>query len=177
MIRTARTEELDEAGLRVIRELMDLAFGDEFTEDDWDHSLGGLHLMAEEEGRLVAHAAVVPRTLRVGERRLHTGYVEGMATHPAHRRRGHASRVVERMNEHVRAGYELGALSDATDFGGFYQRFGWRLWSGETYVDGPNGTEPTPEDDGNILILPTPTTGELDLAAAIACDWRSGDVW
>lgn len=41
MIRVARTEELDEAELRAIRELMDLAFGDQFTEDDWDHSLGG----------------------------------------------------------------------------------------------------------------------------------------
>lgn len=61
--------------------------------------------------------------------------------------------------------------------GGFYQRFGWRPWIGKTYVDGPDGTEPTPEEDGNILILTTLTTGEVEVDAPISCDWRSGDVW
>ena len=37
--------------------------------------------------------------------------------------------------------------------------------------------EPTPEDDGGVLILETPTTGALDLDATLACDWREGDVW
>jgi aminoglycoside 2'-N-acetyltransferase I len=35
----------------------------------------------------------------------------------------------------------------------------------------------TPEDDGNVLVRPTPTSPPLDLAAPISCEWRRGDVW
>lgn len=177
MIRTAYSSELDDAELREIRQLMDLAFPGGFTDDDWEHTIGGWHAMIHERGRLLAQVAVVPRTLQVGEPRLNTGYVEGMATHPYHRRHGYASRLMTEANAHIRAEYELGALSDGTGIQGFYQQFGWLLWRGESFVDGPKGREPTPEDDGGILVLRTPATADLDLAAPIICDWRPGDVW
>ena len=39
------------------------------------------------------------------------------------------------------------------------------------------GDQPTPDVDGFIMVLATPTTPPLDLAAPISCDWRPGDVW
>jgi hypothetical protein len=41
----------------------------------------------------------------------------------------------------------------------------------------PDGERPTPDDDGYIMVLETPTTPPLDLAAQITCEERPGDVW
>lgn len=58
-----------------------LAFGNDFSDEDWKHTLGGIHLFIELGGQIVSHAAVVPRMLEVGRSMFHTGYVEGVATH------------------------------------------------------------------------------------------------
>jgi aminoglycoside 2'-N-acetyltransferase I len=40
-----------------------------------------------------------------------------------------------------------------------------------------DGKQRTPEDDGFILVLPTPASPPIDLRAQISCDWRPGDAW
>jgi aminoglycoside 2'-N-acetyltransferase I len=50
-------------------------------------------------------------------------------------------------------------------------------WRGSTFVNSPSGAVRTPDDDGGVMILKTPRSPELDLDAAIVCDWRTGDVW
>jgi len=37
--------------------------------------------------------------------------------------------------------------------------------------------QPTPDEDGYIMVLTTPTTPQLSLEAPISCEWRPGDVW
>ncbi|MGZ6267258.1 MAG: GNAT family N-acetyltransferase, partial [Candidatus Limnocylindrales bacterium] len=59
----------------------------------------------------------------------------------------------------------------------FYERLGWRTWTGPSCVRTAAGLLPTPDDDGYILVLATPSSPPLDLSAAIECDWRPGDVW
>ena len=54
---------------------------------------------------------------------------------------------------------------------------GWRTWAGPTSVRTAEGTQQTPDEDGYILVLETPSSPALDLAAGISCEWRSGDVW
>ena len=75
----------------------------------------------------------------------------------------------------IRERFELGALG--TGRHGFYQRLGWLTWTGPSFVRTPDGPQRTPEDDGYILVLPTPSSPPIDLAASISCDWRPGDVW
>jgi aminoglycoside 2'-N-acetyltransferase I len=171
----APTQELSSGTLAEIRRVLELAFAGEFDSTDWEHTVGGVHVVACDDGLVVAHAAVVPRRLVAGERRLEAGYVEGVATRPDVRGRGHASRVMEAAGETIRTGYQLGALS--TGVPALYTRLGWELWRGPTFVDAPEGRLRTPEDDGGVMVLRTPRTGELDLTADITCDWRSGDVW
>jgi aminoglycoside 2'-N-acetyltransferase I len=77
----------------------------------------------------------------------------------------------------IRAGFELGALSDGTGIDGFYGRRGWIPWAGTTWVAAPGGLERTAEDDGGVYVLCTPTTPELDVDGNLVCDWRLGDVW
>jgi aminoglycoside 2'-N-acetyltransferase I len=177
-VRRAATAELAAGEVAELRGLLFAAFGGRFDEHDWEHTLGGTHVLAEEEdGRLVAHAAVVPRVLVAGGRALRTGYVEGVATREDRRGQGLATLVMAEVGRVVEAGYELGALGDGSGIPGFYQRLGWEVWQGPTWVAAPGGPERTPAEDGSILVLRTPVTGELDPAAAIVCDWRTGDAW
>ncbi len=181
-IRGLATGALVEAEVRVIRSLMEAAFGDDederFTDDDWDHAVGGLHVVLDLDGVIVAHASVVERILEVAGRPLRTGYVEAVATAPEMQGKGHGSRVMQVVSDHIRSTYQLGALG--TGRHAFYERLGWRTWAGPTFVRAPTGPRRTPDEDGFILVLATPstpTTPALDWNAPISCDWRAGDVW
>jgi len=146
------------------------------TEEDWEHALGGVHVIASTGGRIVAHAAVVERLLHVGGRPLRTGYVEAVAVHPDHQRQGIGRAVMEDAARLIAEGFELGALG--TGEHAFYRRLGWETWRGPSFVRMPGGTErPTPAEDGFILVLHTPATPPLDLEAPIVCEWRPGDAW
>jgi aminoglycoside 2'-N-acetyltransferase I len=145
------------------------------TEDDWKHALGGTHFILELDGRIVAHASVVERELRVGGRTLRTGYVEAVATTPDRQGKGLGSLLMDDVTAWIRDRFELGALG--TGRHSFYERLGWRTWAGPSSVRTPNGDRQTPDDDGYILVLATPSSPALDLSAPICCDWRAGDVW
>ena len=174
---TAGTAELDGRELEAVRRLLFQAFAGRFDEHDWAHTLGGTHVLVSEEDGPVAHGAVVPRTLVAGGRALRAGYIEGVATRGDRRGRGLATLVVRELGRVVQRTYELGALSDGTGIPGFYHRLGWETWQGPTWVDGPDGPVRTAEEDGGVLVLRTPATAGLDLAAPLTCDWRAGDVW
>jgi aminoglycoside 2'-N-acetyltransferase I len=173
----ATTTELTTEELAALRELVFGAFGGRFDEHDWEHALGGTHVLALEGDAMVAHGAVVPRSLVAGERGLRTGYVEGVATRVDRLRRGLGTLVMREVGRVVEEGYELGALADGSRIPGFYQRLGWETWRGPTFVAAPAGAVRTTEDDGGILVLRTPASPELDLGDPLVCDWRAGDVW
>jgi hypothetical protein len=39
------------------------------------------------------------------------------------------------------------------------------------------GERRTPDEDGFVMILTTPTSPALDLDLPLSCEWRPGDVW
>jgi aminoglycoside 2'-N-acetyltransferase I len=117
----------------------------------------------------------VERELHVDGRPLRTGYVEAVATHPRLQGGGLGTRVMTDVGAHIRERFELGGL--ATGSPGFYERLGWLTWRGPTFVRTGAGVEPTPLEDGAILVLPTPATPQLELSAPLSCEWRPGDVW
>lgn len=176
-LRCVTTGELSDVDLKALRDCLDEAFEHDFTDEDWAHTIGGWHAVMWDGSRVIAQVSVVPRELRCAERTMHTGYVEGMATREAYRRRGIASVLMRAANAHIEENYELGALSDGTDIEGFYGRLGWQEWRGPTYVDTADGPQRTSEEDGLVKVLPTAKTSGLDLDAAISCDWRTGDAW
>jgi aminoglycoside 2'-N-acetyltransferase I len=176
-LRTATTAELTPGDLGALRRLVFGAFGGRFDEHDWEHMLGGTHVLVVEGGEPVAHGAVVPRVLVAGGRELRTGYVEGVATRGDWRGKGLGTVVMREAGRVVQAGYELGGLADGSGIPGFYQRLGWETWPGPTFVQGPVGPVRTEEEDGSIMVLRTPVTAGLELTGALVCDWRAGDVW
>jgi aminoglycoside 2'-N-acetyltransferase I len=177
-LRQLLTDALTAGELREIRALMDASFGtgeDAFGDHDWAHALGGVHVVADLDGRIVSHASVVERTLEIGERTVRSGYVEAVATVPDHQGQGFGTRVMHRATAYIAATFELGALGTGSHH--FYERLGWRTWAGPAYVRTPKGPRRTPDDEGYILVLRTPTSPRFELSEPISCDWRPGDVW
>jgi aminoglycoside 2'-N-acetyltransferase I len=159
-----------------LRSLLDAAFAGDFTDDDWDHALGGTHVVAHRDGRLVGHAAVVARTLEAGGRSWRTGYVEAVAVRPDLQGAGIGTAVMTRVGELVVAGFELGGLATARP--GFYHRLGWRTWEGPTSARTPGGgAVRTPDDDGAVLVLTVGPSARLALTGPISCAARVGDHW
>jgi aminoglycoside 2'-N-acetyltransferase I len=174
-LRTAHTSDLDAATLAAARALLDAAFGDDFSDHDWEHALGGVHALLWEGDELIAHASVVQRRLLHGGRALRTGYVEGVAVHADRRRRGHGATVMEALERVVRGAYELGALSATAAGAGLYAARGWTQWRGPTSVLTPTGIARTEAEDGCVHVLEV--SAPLDLSGELTCDWRDGDVW
>jgi len=173
------TAELDAVDLAAVRALCDAAFegdfGSDFSDDDWEHTLGGVHALRFEGDRLVAHAAVVARRLLHGGRALRTGYVEAVAVAADRRRRGHGAAVMQALHPYVERGYALGALATSDDGAPLYAALGWSRWQGPTAALSPHGVRPTPDADGAIFVRTA--TARLDPALPLVCDWRDGDVW
>lgn len=172
----ADTSSLEPAFLNELRAFLDRAFDGEFSDEDWQHTLGGTHVWRTlPSGELVSHGSLVTRRIRVGPHHLQVGYLEAIATAHAARGRGHGSAVLGRLGERVRERFPLGVLSTGSH--AFYERHGWERWRGRTGLDGPRGVEWTPEDDDSVMILRTPRSPAIDLAGDLLADWRCGDIW
>lgn len=178
-VRRLTTPQLTPEDVAGIRALLDAAFAkhedDRFGEDDWQHALGGMHFVLDLGGEIVGHAAVVERTLEIAGQPLRTGYVEAVATVPARQRTGLGTDVMRDVGAYITEHFELGALGTGSH--GFYERLGWATWRGPAFVRTAEGERRTPDEEGYIMVLRTPTTPTLDLTAPISCDWRPGDVW
>jgi aminoglycoside 2'-N-acetyltransferase I len=173
-IQVLHTADLGAGERAALRALLDASF-EEFTDDDWDHALGGLHAIARDGGEVLGHAAVVQRQLLHGERILRTGYVEGVAVRADRRRQGHGDALMAAVERVIRAAYHLGALAASDEGAALYGSRGWLRWSGPIARLTPAGPVPTPDDDGLVHVLPGAVPLDPDLP--LLCDPRPGDPW
>jgi aminoglycoside 2'-N-acetyltransferase I len=171
-VRRCHTAELGATDLAAARALCDLAYGG-FSDHDWAHALGGMHVLVSEADRLVGHGSLVMRRLLHEQRSLRCGYVEAVATHPDRRRQGLGGTVMAGLEELAPA-YDVLALCSSRQGRVLYEARGWSRWRGPTSVLSPDGVLPTPDED-SIYVLGGPDG--LDLDGPITCDWRDGDVW
>lgn len=175
-LRTAPTADLDPAEVTALRALLDAAFDHDFSDTDWSHALGGLHVLATRDGELVGHAAVVGRQLGVGGRPLRTGYVEAVAVAAEARRQGVAGAVMTEVERLVAGGCELGALAASEAGSALYAGRGWTSWQGRLLHLTPDGV--ADGDDSLVYVRSTPSTpGRLDTSLPLVADWRRGDPW
>ena len=178
-LRTAQTEDLEPDQLAELTRLCEAAFGEPF-DAMWERVGPGLHVTAEEGGRVVAHAMIVDRQIFLGHEMdiaLDVGYVEHVATLPDAQGRGHGAVVMGEIGRIIGDEYALGAL--ATGSNGFYKRLGWETWRGQTLVRMADGERVrSPAQDGHVMVLRTPRSPvDLDLDAPIAVDWRPDEPW
>lgn len=174
-VESSTTDDLSAADLDAIHDLMLASFDGDFSDEDWTHTIGGMHFFVRVDGDVVSHASVVPRVLEVDGQGLRCGYVEGVGTAPQHRHRGFGSAVVRAAAQHIEQVYEMGALG--TDVFEFYELLGWERWRGPTFVRTKNGPVHSKDDDGYVMVLRFGPSGDVDLTSPISCDERAGDDW
>jgi aminoglycoside 2'-N-acetyltransferase I len=181
VVHTARlvhTADLDADTREGARRMVIEAFGGseiDFTADDWEHALGGMHALICRHGNLIAHGAVVQRRLIHDGVALRCGYLEAVAVREDWRGQGLAMAVMDALEQVLRGAYPLGALSASEAGTPMYLSRGWQPWRGPTSVLTPTGVSRTPDDDGSVYVLPIDAT--LDTDGELTCDWRLGDPW
>ncbi|MFE6286093.1 GNAT family N-acetyltransferase [Streptomyces sp. NPDC057877] len=174
--RTAHTADLTADELRELRALLDDAFDGDFADEDWDHGLGGMHvLMHDDAGRLLAHGAVVMRRVRYRDRWLRVGYVEAVAVRSDARRSGLGGRVMAELERVIGRAYDAGMLSATDEGAALYAARGWRVWGGRVCALGPQGIVRLPGEEEGLFVWRA-LAGPLDLASELVFDWRDGDV-
>ncbi|MEU8981794.1 GNAT family N-acetyltransferase [Streptomyces sp. NPDC048309] len=174
-LRTAHTADLTPAELRAARTLLDDAFDGGFSDEDWDHGLGGIHVLVHDERGLAAHGSVIQRRVLHRGRSLRVGYVEAVGVRADARRTGLGGRVMAEVERIVEGAYPLGALSASEEGAALYAARGWQLWPGRICALGPDGIVRLPEEEGTIYLRPA-SAGPLDPAYDLVFDWRDGDV-
>ncbi|MFF1769395.1 GNAT family N-acetyltransferase [Streptomyces sp. NPDC058249] len=174
-LRTAHTADLTPAELRAARTLLDDAFDGGFSDEDWDHGLGGIHVLVHDERGLAAHGSVIQRRVLHRGRSLRVGYVEAVGVRADARRTGLGGRVMAELERIVEGAYPLGALSASEEGAALYAARGWQLWPGRICALGPDGIVRLPEEEGTTYLRPA-SAGPLDPAHDLVFDWRDGDV-
>ncbi|MER6126358.1 GNAT family N-acetyltransferase [Streptomyces sp. NPDC001795] len=174
-LRTAHTADLAPAELRAARALLDEAFEGGFSDEDWEHGLGGMHVLVEDGRGLAAHGSVVQRRVGYGGRWLRVGYVEAVGVRGDVRRTGLGGRVMAELERIVDGAYDLGALSASAAGAPLYTARGWQLWLGRVCALGPDGVVHLPDEEGSTFVRPA-AAGPLDPVHEVVFDWRDGDV-
>src|SRR5918993_4975569 len=87
-VRIVETSGLSARQRRAIRRLLERAFEGAFSEEDWNHTLGGYHALIHADGAIVAHGSAVERRIFIGDEPYRAGYVEAVAVHPPRQRAG-----------------------------------------------------------------------------------------
>ncbi|MEZ0069105.1 aminoglycoside 2'-N-acetyltransferase I [Streptacidiphilus sp. MAP12-20] len=174
-VRVAHTAELDAADLADARALLYRVF-DDMAEDDWEHSLGGVHALVREDGLVVAHASVVQRRLLHGGRAWRVGYVEGVGVEARLRGRGYGAAAMAPLERVIARAYDFGALASTDEAMAFYASRGWQRWQGPTSALTPAGIVRTEDADDCLFVLPG-SAAALERTGELTCDWRDGDLW
>ncbi len=178
-IRPASTEQLSAEDFARINALCEAAFRFPFA-GVWERVGQGLHVTAEAEGGLVAHAMIVDRRIYTGaelDTTLDAAYVENVATRPDAQGRGHGTAVMHEVGRIIQEEYGIGALGTRDQ--AFYRGLGWVVWAGPTFVRTPDGERiRTVGADGEVMVLRTARTPlGIALEEPIAIDWRAGEPW
>jgi aminoglycoside 2'-N-acetyltransferase I len=174
LLQVGHTAEFDESVLARARELLYVVF-DDIAEDDWHHSLGGVHTIVWKDDAVVGHASVIQRRLVHLDTPLRTGYVEGVGVHPTLQGRGVGGYMMAELESIIDRAYEIGALGASDAAIDFYLHRGWVRWRGRSFALTPDGVVRTPDEDDGIFVWPSGR--QIDVDGDITCDWRDGDVW
>ena len=63
MFEVKRVEILDSETESRLVKMLNTAFEDDFSDEDWEHTFGGYRFLGLLEGELIAHGAIVPRKI------------------------------------------------------------------------------------------------------------------
>jgi GNAT superfamily N-acetyltransferase len=185
-MRARRAFADDPALVERVFSLLDLAFGEDLSGQERAARRLGMRwedvstpFCRLEAGELVSHVGVLELPLVVGGRPLAVGGIHAVATHPAHRRRGHYRALIEEALAWCEPRFD--ALELCTVQPELYEPFGFRVWPEHRFVGaGPRtagraGLRPLAYDDPadlarlqRLLSERTPVSRRLGVAGGAA---------
>lgn len=157
-----------------LQKLLSEAFEGDFSDEDWQHTFGGLRFLGYSSHQLIAHGAVVKRWMEVDGKRTLVGYVEGIAVAPNFWRKGYGSQLMNELTSYCRSEFLLSMLS--TDEKDFYRKLGWCDFVGRSYVC-QAGIEISTEDENEGLMYLLGSLQDEASPKRVVCESRSGDCW
>lgn len=165
--------DLDHRAQANLRELLVRAFEGDFSNEDWEHTHGGLRFVGYLGNEVVAHGSVIERNVWIDGEYLKIGYVEGLAVAPSYWNRGFGSKLMAEITSHCKTEFRISML--ATGEKDFYRKLGWLDFEGESYVF-RNGVEVrTADEDEGLMYLPRSV--DFPTPTKVVCETREGDDW
>lgn len=135
---------------------------------------GGLHVVAQRDGRVHGHAMVTARRVQpAGLPELNTAYVDAVSVSPQQQGHGIGSAVMRALAQAITS-FDIACLE--TDRPGFYERLDWQVWRGPKAGRGPDGLIMTPAEQ-TVMILKLDRTPVLDLDSLLTIECQPGRIW
>ena len=154
--------------------LMSDAFEGDFSDEDWQHTHGGIRFLGYLGNELIGHGAVISRSMKVDGEETKVGYVEAIAIDPRHWRQGYGSRLISEITLYCRSQFSFSMLS--TGERAFYRKYGWLDFEGESFIlQGEDEVRSKEEDEGLMYLFGIDAV--VQAPRKIVCDFRAGDAW
>lgn len=157
-----------------IKLMLNEAYEDDFSEEDWVHTFGGARFLGMISGEIVAHGAIVPRKISINHELVVVGYLEGVAVSSNHQRQGVGRQLLSSITDFCRSEYQISMLS--TDEFDFYGSLGWKRFTGMSGVLIDGVAILTPDEDEGLMYLIGKSGFTQEISSAY-CDPREGDHW
>nr|WP_314265118.1 GNAT family N-acetyltransferase [uncultured Moellerella sp.] len=173
---TKHTSQLSSVEKEQIYQLLFQVFEQGFSREDFDHTLGGIHILAYDNHQLIGHVAIVQRSVIVDCSPFRIGYLEGLGVAEAYRRQGIGRKLMELSSEIIANSYDFGLLSASEEGLPLYQSLGWKIWTGELYESNRESYQRSFDDEGSVLFWAA-SSQNIAATSPLYCDYRSGDQW
>ncbi|ELX8379005.1 aminoglycoside N-acetyltransferase AAC(2')-Ia [Providencia vermicola] len=173
--RNLHTSQLSQDEKERLYHLLVEGFEGDFTHDDFAHTLGGMHVVAFDQQKMVGHVAIIQRHMAINEAPISVGYVEAMVVLHDYRRQGIGRQLMLQTNKIIGSCYPLGLLSASEEGEKLYHSVGWRVWKGKLFELKQGHYIRSIEEEGGLMGWKA--DGEIDLSASLYCDFRGGDQW
>ena len=124
-------------------------------------------MMRDEDDQLISHVGAVTRLCLCDSTEILLGGIGGVMTHPSQRGKGYASdgisRAIEFLGQDIQV--DMALLFCAPRLRSFYQRFGFRCFSADTYVWQQGEKTLFPQNEIMVMpaMKPLPQCAALDL--------------
>lgn len=157
-----------------IRSFLEEVFGPSYSEDHWNSCQGGIHTIAQFDGKIIGHTALIPRSVIIDNIEHPVKYVEAVAVDTSSRNIGLGKAMLQRLNSQLELSSSFALLTTTSPR--FYQKLGWSNWIGRSWTHTDTQRKVPPGTHGQIMYF-APTIGKLSPQLPISINWRPGDIW
>jgi aminoglycoside 2'-N-acetyltransferase I len=134
-----------------IKSMLHRAYEGDFSEEDWEHTLGGVRYLGWIGDSLIANGSICSRTIWLNDIEIYVGYIEAIAVEPKFWSKGYGTQLMQLISIDTLSAYSVSMLF--TSEKGFYRQVGWTDFRGESFVKLSDKEVRTANDDQGLMFL------------------------